>query len=76
MAIVDDFGAIRARHRELDGDPPLRLSDTAAAARADAGRQHRAAARDPAGWDVICRQPEPEDFGIIDNGDGHIVIPR
>ena len=68
MYAVEDHAAIHARLRELEME--RRGITVPKAAPSEIGK------RDSNDFDVLCRQPDPAELGIIDNGDGHIVIPR
>lgn len=86
LRAADDHARIKARLRELEGEKranalptepqvsPVASTSTASTPGSVASRGSLGAGKhDPTGWDVICHQPQPE---VIDNNDGHIVIPR
>ena len=65
---ANDYAAINARLREVDdekrkaGHPGPNVEEVGASERSGLGR--------------VCDRPDPQEYGIIDNHDGHIVIPR
>ena len=71
---ADDFAAISHPVRQLQAQRGLRSSDPAGPV--PASRELAGGVDDPNGFDFICDQPVPEDYGIIDAGGGHIAIRR
>lgn len=71
-AAIYDFALIRSHARQLRGesDHLCRHEAPTPASATGPGKQ------DPAGVDVVCRQPCPENYGIIDGGADHIGTVR
>ena len=67
---ADDFRSINLRLREieLESRQPASPSAVAPSSPAPTGKD------DPAGFDVVCRQPTPEDLAVVDAGGACIAI--
>ena len=72
LRAADDYWAINQRVRQLEA----RRRVSSEAVGASPPYREITGTNDASGFDVVCNQPVPEDYGVSDGGGGRVEIRR